>query len=276
MMGHRPVLLYIGILLLFGACRTIKPERPEEYYPDAVLRPPVSTINVPIGLDVRRLEKIFNTEYKGLIYSDTSFNDNGHDGIKLKAYKSGNITFTIDGNLLSYRVPLHIVIQKQFELGAFGFAVSDVKEASANVVLKFRTKLTLNTDWSVSSYTASDGFEWITTPVLKLGPVSLPLPVISDMLMESNLGTISKEIDRSIRSAFNLRTLADDAWKGLQKPLKISENPPPGSGSPRWKCRQCPCRVPAAWAGRCLVSVSQRNCSTVLCRTATSSQQFPG
>jgi hypothetical protein len=221
-------LIFLLLLLpaLFNSCRTIKPERPDEYYSDVALKPAVSTINVPIEFDVKELEKIFNKEYQGLIYSDTSFSDNKNDGLKLKAYKSDNITFTVDGNQLSYRVPLYVVIQKRFELGAFGFAVSDVKEASASVVLKFRTKLTLNSDWSVTSYTASDGYEWITAPALKLGPVSLPLPVISDMLLESNLGTIGKEIDRSIKQAFNLATLADETWRGIQQPLKISENLP--------------------------------------------------
>lgn len=220
------VFLLLLVPALFNSCRTIKPERPEEFYSDVALKPPVSTINVPVGFDVKMLEKIFNKEYQGLIYSDTSYSDNSNDGLKLKAYKSDSITFTIEGNQLSYRVPLYVVIQKRFELGAFGFALSEVKEASANVALKFRTRLTLNKDWTISSYTVAEGYEWITAPVLKLGPVSLPLPVISDMLLESNLGTISREIDRSIRLAFNLEILANEAWKGIQKPLRISEDPP--------------------------------------------------
>jgi hypothetical protein len=222
----KKTLSIIVIIILSCSCRTIKPERPDEYYSDGALKPPVSNINVPVDFDVRKLEKLFNKEFTGLIYSDTSFTDNGNDNLKLKAYKRDNITFTLDGGQLYYRVPLYVVITKKFDLGAFGLSVSDTKEASASIVLKFKTKLSLNADWTISSYTASDGYEWITTPVLKLGPIDLPLPVVSDMLVGSNLGTISKEIDAAIKSSLDLRKLAGETWQSLRQPLQVSNDPP--------------------------------------------------
>ncbi len=216
----------LSILLFFSACRTIKPERPDEFYSNAALNPPVSTINIPIELDVKKLEKLFNKEFTGVIYSDTSFTDNDHDNLKLKAYKRENITFTIENGLLSYRVPLLVEITKKFNLTAFGLSVSDTKDATASIALNFKTKLTVNRDWSISSYTTSGGYEWITAPTLRLGAMSVPLPVISDVLLESNLGTITQEIDAAIRESLDLRSLASAAWKEIQNPLRVSQDPP--------------------------------------------------
>jgi hypothetical protein len=216
----------ILILLSLTACRTIKPERPGEYYPDAEHTAPVSTINVPVEFDVAKLEKLFNKEFSGVIYSDTSFSDNNNDNLKLKAYKRENITFKIENGLLSYRVPLLVEITKRFSLSAFGMSVNDTKDATASIALKFNTKLSVNPNWSISSYTTSAGYEWITTPALRLGPVSLPLPLISDLLLEANLETISKEIDAAIRESLNLRTMATESWTALQQPIQISPDPP--------------------------------------------------
>ena len=216
----------LGILLLLNACRTIKPERPDEFYANAALNPPVSTINVPIELDVMKLEKLFNKEFTGVIYNDTSFTDNDNDNLKLKAYKRENITFSIENGYLSYRVPLLVEITKKFDLSAFGLTVSDEKEATASLALKFRTKLSVNRDWSISSVTTSNGYEWITTPSLKLGPVSLPLPLVSDVLLDANLGTVNKTIDAAIRESLNLKSMAVEAWTGIQQPLRISADPP--------------------------------------------------
>lgn len=220
------LLLILGWLIVVSSCSTIKPEAPAENYPEFSVKPPLSIINVPFELDIRKLETMFNNEFRGAIYSDTSFTNNGNDNLKLTAYKRENIRFSLNGNELSYRVPLLVMIKYKYSVGAFGFSVTDVKEASGSVVLKFKTKLSINRDWTITSYTVSDGYEWISTPSVKVGSVSIPLPVISDVLLESNLGMINREIDASIKSSIDLKKLAGEAWRGIQQPIGISADPP--------------------------------------------------
>ena len=214
------------LTLVLPACHpVISPVRPDEYYDASALPPPVSTLNVPLDLDIKKFEKVFNAGFRGLIYSDTSFRDNDNDGLKIKAYKQGDVLFSIQGSQLSYQVPLYVVLEKQFRVGAFGFSVSDVREATAGILLKFKTSLSVHPDWSVSSYTMSDGYEWVSTPSLRLGSVSVPLPVISDILLKDNLPVISRGIDESLKSYLDLKTLAGEAWTGIQEPILVSESP---------------------------------------------------
>ncbi len=144
----------------------------------------------------------------------------------VRAWKKNDITLVMDGNQLSYSVPVIVWIKKRFVLESFGFSVSDVKEVNAEILLKFKTRISLNNDWTISTLTTSDGYEWLSAPVLRLGPVSVPLPVISDLLLSSNQKTINAEIDKAIVSSFDLKKVVQKTWIDIQTPIKIGEDYP--------------------------------------------------
>lgn len=224
----RSFLLFCTICLVFviSSCKTLKIERPAENYQTVSYSPQYSYINIPVDLEVKALKKLINREISGTIYADTSFEDHDEDNLMLIARKGDSIDLNISRNQLSYRVPLKIWLRKRFKAGILGFNVTDIKDATAEVALKFKTSVTINRDWSVSTFTQSDGYEWITAPQVMIGVTQIPLPFFSDLLIQSNLPTVAKEIDNSIKQTLSIKTMMNDAWTRMQKPVLLSTDYP--------------------------------------------------
>ncbi|MCK9422063.1 MAG: DUF4403 family protein [Bacteroidales bacterium] len=214
-----PVLL---VLLAGGGCRTIRVEKPAERYDAPEYHPQYSNINIPLEVNKVQLKKLVNRRLTGQLYADTSFEDNDRDNLMLFASRMDSIDVGFENDFLTYRVPLKIYLKKRTNMGIFGLDLYDITDANAEVVLKFKTKLNINRDWSLSTLTLPDGYEWISTPTVTLAGFQLPLPVISDVLLKGSLGFIAKGIDKSVKSAVDLRKIVGDAWIALQKPFLVS------------------------------------------------------
>ena len=218
-----PYYLLILIFLGFTACSTLKIERPPESYETVKITPPVSYLSIPFEFDLKKMERLVNQQFKGLIYSDTSFEDNDNDNLMVKAWKMSDIKLKLDGNQVLYQVPLSVWIKKKFTIGAFGIGVTDTREVTGNIILKFRTHIAIKKDWTISAVTSSDGYDWITTPLLQLAPgITIPLPFISDLLLEANQKDINSSIDKAFQSSFDFKSLIAPVWKNLQVPIKLS------------------------------------------------------
>jgi hypothetical protein len=211
-----------ALIIVSISCSVLKIARPPETYQTDIVHQPASFLSMPFNVDMSKIERMVNQQFKGLIYSDTSFDDNDHDNLMVKAWKMGNVKLVMDGNQLIYQVPLSVWIKKKFVIGAFGLSVTDTKEATGNIMLKFRTHISILKDWSIAATTSSDGFEWITTPVIQLGAgMNIPLPVISDLLLNANLNSINTRIDNAFKTSFDLKSMIAPLWKSIQEPVKI-------------------------------------------------------
>jgi hypothetical protein len=221
------VLLFPLLFICISGCTVQKIEKPPESYEENKIEPAVSYLSIPFDVDLKKLEQIVNQQFKGLIYADTSFDDNNHDDLMVKAWKMSDIKLTMDGNQLLYQVPLSVWIKKKFEIGAFGIGISDTREVTGNVILKFRTRISIGKDWTISTITSSDGYDWVTTPVLQLAPgITIPLPFISDILMQANETDINKNIDKAFQSSFDLKSNLAQIWNKIQIPIKLSDQFP--------------------------------------------------
>ena len=219
----------ICILLIpfFSGCSVLKIERPPESYEEIKVQPPVSYLSIPFEADLKKMERLVNQQFGGLIYADTSFDDNDNDNLMVKAWKMADIKLSMEGNQVFYQVPLSVWIKKKFVIGAFGIGVSDTREVTGSVILKFRTRITIQNDWSISAITFSDGYEWVTAPVLQLaGGISIPLLFISDLLLEANQKDINTQIDKAFQSSFDLKSYLTPIWNTIQVPIKLSDEYP--------------------------------------------------
>jgi len=215
-------LLHLVLVFLLTGCQALKIDKPAEKYDALTYQPQYSSLNIPIEVNAQHLKKLVNKKLNGQLYADTSFDDNGKDDLTLYASKRDSIDIGFDNNFLTYRVPLKIFIRKRISIGAFGFHLNDIKSAECEVALKFKTKLSLNKDWSLSTLTLPDGYEWIRNPSVSFAGLNLPLPVLSDILLKSKLSDIAKEIDKAIKASVNLHRIISDAWTIMQKPMLVS------------------------------------------------------
>jgi hypothetical protein len=224
----RPILnllLFIWILIIFQSCSSTRlaTEKPDEKYIPFSYDPVPSTISLPVEMKVTALETLLNRQLTGLIYSDTSLDNNGGDNIMVKAWKKDNIKLGFENGQFIYRIPLKLWIKAGWKIEQFGISLSDYRELNAEIALKFRSSVVVNKDWSVTTVTTSDGYEWLTKPTLKIGPVDLPITFIADMIIKYNTETINSAIDDGLKQSLDLKSTAKQAWIELQKPMLLSE-----------------------------------------------------
>ncbi len=219
------LLLLFSIMLAMESCGTtnLLTEKPAEKYTPFSYEPVPSTISLPVEMKVTSLEALLNRKLDGLLYEDNSLDDNGGDNIMVKAWKKENIKLNFENGQFSYRVPLKLWIKAGWKFEQFGISLSDYRELNAEIALKFHSSVVVNKDWSVTTITASDGYDWLSKPTLKIGPVDIPITFIADMVIKYNMETINKAIDDGLKQSLDLKTTAKQAWVELQKPMLLSE-----------------------------------------------------
>jgi len=218
------VSLFFFAILVIQSCKTssIPTDKPAENYTPYSYEPVPSTISLPVEMKTASLEAIINKQLTGLIYADTSLENNGGDNLMVKAWKKDNIKLGFENGQFIYRVPLKLWIKAGWKINQFGISLSDYRELNAEITLKFHSSVTVNKDWSVTTVTASDGYEWISKPTLKIGPVDLPITFIADMIIKYNMQTINSAIDAGLEQSLDLKSNAKQAWIEMQKPMLLS------------------------------------------------------
>lgn len=215
--------LYIVSLLFIVSCKTVDVAKPPEKYNNQQIPVRTSVVSFTTQSRITDIQNEINRTFTGLIYEDPSLDNNGGDNIMVKAWKQGDIKIDMKGNILSYRVPLKTWIKAGFKFEKFGITLSDYRELNAALSLNCKTTVTLNPDWTVSTKTTSDGYEWLSTPVVSVGGMDMSVKFVADLIMQSSLKDMGKLIDESIKDYMNLKPYAQQAWDMMNQPLKLND-----------------------------------------------------
>ena len=214
--------LIFDILFLSGchSFRTTAPPHNSEII-EKVSKP--SNIIIPLSIDILDLEKKVNKELNGLIYEDNSLEDNNNDNLMVKAWKKDYFNIYVNGNSISYRLPLKLWVKAGFKFERFGFKLSDYEEFNAEIALKYKTTFSINKDWTLVTKTSPDGYEWLSSPTIKVKGFEMPVTFVADMFLKASQNMITTRIDDTIRKGFNLRKYVDEAWMKLQNSFKVND-----------------------------------------------------
>jgi hypothetical protein len=215
-------LLFIAITGLIS-CKTVKVDKPQESYNDGLPVPKTSVVTFTTQSKIKDIQTELNKSVSGLIYEDNSLENNGGDNIMVKAWKQGDIVIDMKDNTLSYSVPLKTWIKSGFSISKFGLSVSDYRELNAALALKFNTRLTLNHDWTVTTKTTSAGYEWLTTPTIKVGGIDISVKFVADMILQSSLKKVGAIIDDNIKEYLDFKPYIEEAWNLSGKPVKLND-----------------------------------------------------
>lgn len=214
---------FIILASLIYSCSTVKVQKPAESYLENKFTVKPSVLSFTIKSDIKALQADLNNSLTGLIMEDNSLENNGGDNVMFKAWKQNEIILDIDGNTLSYKVPLKTWIKAGFNISKFGITLKDYREFNAAIQLNLKTAITLNPDWTVTTKTTSDGYEWLATPTVKIAGVDFSIKFVADIIMQASLKKIGGLIDESIKEDLNLRPFAIEAWNALNQPYKIND-----------------------------------------------------
>ena len=108
LLSKAPYLMVATALFTFSCSPSIVADKPAETFVPKVYKSELSSISIPVEIELAQINKLVNNSLKGLLYEDNSLEDNGGDNLMFKVYKYEDITIKSIGDLIMYRVPLKI------------------------------------------------------------------------------------------------------------------------------------------------------------------------
>ncbi len=221
-------LFSIAIISFNSACKvkTAYPPVPTKVAAVQANRP-LSTINLPVSLEIEDLQDAVNKQFKGVLYNDNSFENNNDDNLILKVTKIADFSISAKGDKITIVAPLEVYVKGRLKKDFFSmfdqdFGIDKSKEATFKLDVVVNTKLNLNQDWDIITKSEA-GFQWREQPYLELGPVKIPIGSIIETVVNTQIADINKKLDNEITKNIKLKPMALQFWNQLQNPIVVSE-----------------------------------------------------
>jgi hypothetical protein len=209
------------VLLLFSACKTIKPEEPHYETSKKQFTRSVSYVNIPLEIPLQVIENKINSQLKGVIYDDDSYTRPTVDNIKIRVYQNSRIGVTAVGNELKFTIPLKIWAQGRYEPCAICPEIE--KQTVFDVEVYLRSKVEIMKNFKFQMSTISDGFEWKSQPKISIGPINIPIARLIESVIDKQLQGVTKEIDSNVNGLIDLRSNIESLWNLAQEPILLDD-----------------------------------------------------
>lgn len=215
----KPFLLLSGAvaaMAFFSFCKSSQPAsapNPGEAYNREDEPPLVSTLTIPVNINVNDLVGSLNARLQGVLYEDNSYTDNGKDDLLLKITKLQPITLFLSGNTMKYRVPVKVWAKQKLFVGT--------AEVEGDLALSMKTTFGINPDWSLNTRTEVEYHEWLSKPVLKTGLGNLNIESLANIALNRSKTSLSQTLDRLVSQQFSLKPYVQEAWTALQEPVLL-------------------------------------------------------
>lgn len=220
-MKKQIIFISIAIIsLLLTSCKTMQIEKPNESYLPSNLSPALSELPLQIELDVKKLESSINKKMNGLIYEGSNLSNKD---LSVKVWKVQNFTFTINNNVIEYRVPLKVWSRFAWKVEKFGYVVGDQYEANGSIALTYKTTIAFDKNWKLVSTTIGSGYEWIEKPNLNVVGVNVPVTPIANLALAQCDKLITAQIDKTLAESIDLKKYLSQAWTEIQKPKEVNK-----------------------------------------------------
>ncbi|MDR6194641.1 DUF4403 family protein [Siphonobacter sp. SORGH_AS_0500] len=223
----------IGFLFLIslGGCQpkrsvSSNPPAPKESYlytkKQVESRRYLSTINLPVDISLLEVERQINANLTDLIYEDLSYED--QDDLMARVWKRGRILVTPGASVanessLNLKVPLKIWIKTRYSV----LGLSTEKELNFEIDVRLSTRFMIAPNWDAHTTTKLEGYDWVTKPVLKLGPLSIPVAGLVEKALNSKKSTLEKGIDDAVAKNIEVKKYVIQAWNAALQPYQVSE-----------------------------------------------------
>ncbi|SDM12885.1 protein of unknown function [Catalinimonas alkaloidigena] len=212
------------MLALLASCKTLSPERPEEFYLDLDYQPPLSVLSAPVEIPIPELQRKLNDQIQGDVYVDDDLDD---DNLMLRVSRRNPIRVaTSDAateEAFRVTIPLHVWAKGGVSLKRFGLDLSKYEETEFDLNVKYDVRVQIDEQWQLRTQTTAQGFDWVKKPVLDLGGIRIEVAPFVEGVLKRQQRDIAKQIDQQVGQQVNLRPQAEQAWAAVQKPVLLSE-----------------------------------------------------
>jgi len=227
LLTFKRILHLAAVLAMAQACNhsTTHPKAPKEAYSvtkmDVQNEKFLSTVNLPVSITLADIERQLNNQVNGLIYEDNSLTNNDNDNFMAKVWKREAIRVSVNANdsLFHFRVPLKIWAKAGVKVLGF----TRFQDTEFEMDLKFTTRFAIEPNWTVSTQTTAQGYDWITKPTTRVAGIDIPVTGLVSRMIDKNLDGITKILDQQVHQQVDLKTPVLKAWNTVRQPYLISE-----------------------------------------------------
>lgn len=219
----------LALIFICSACRTTQTNAPAPAAAPASAAFPkqLSTINIPVALNLKELENKINREFKGVLYDDNSYENNNNDNLMLRVTKLDNFSISGSGDQFLINAPIEIYVKGRMKKDLFNifdrsFGVDQSKDATFRMNVKVKTRLNLTPDWDVKTISET-GFDWREKPYLEIGPVRIPIGSVIEGVVNGQISEINKRLDLEISRNIRIKPLIEQYWRDMQQPVLVNE-----------------------------------------------------
>jgi hypothetical protein len=213
------ILIFLGIFIqscISNKKTTVNAPSPKEFYLKNVLGPQISNINLFTTFKKNELLAKSNSLIPELLYEDNNIED---DNYTLKVLRSGNLKFDISENEIKASLPVKIKAKARINLGFF----KHEQEAEFEIIPSFKSRFSIEKNWQMKTQTIPDGFEWISKPKVKIGPVEIDVAPFIEKTLSKQLQKFCTILDEKVVELVDLKPFAEKAWSTVQQPIMLSE-----------------------------------------------------
>ncbi|MEM9992242.1 MAG: DUF4403 family protein, partial [Bacteroidota bacterium] len=189
------------------------PEKPEEVYQFVAPEVHTSIVHIPVQLKITELEAMINEQFAATLAENGNYEQ---EGLRVEAEKLDDISLSMEGQRIKYLVPLKLFITKDL-----GFTTA---KADAALAIQFFTDYEIQPDWTLSTTSEIESYEWYEQPKLKVGGISLPAKFIGNIVIDQSKKVITESIDEQVKEHLDLRGNIQLGWKQLHEPIEISND----------------------------------------------------
>ena len=210
--------LIIFSFILIHSCKTVKIDKPTETYVPPVYKPEVSTIALPINVNMTELEKSINKQFFGLIFEDLT-----DESLQLKVWKTKDFRVRVENNQIIYTIPVRVWSKFGWKVNKFGFTISDYYEVTGELSISLSTSLSISPTWDLRTTTRIEKHSWTKRPVLRAMGINIPIGLITDAAIAGTSKILSSVIVESITEIADVKGIMTETWESFQEPMLVSE-----------------------------------------------------
>ena len=216
----RLVLIY-ALLFFILACNTtyIKPPKPSNtnYIEPAK---PISCITLPILLDLKAISNDLNALYLEKYYFDDSYENNGHDHLKVTVLKRAPLHISAFGNHVFLSAPMRLEGNYRINKKVLGMNVAYDQGFKFNLTVDVQTLPVFDKNWNLKLNSKSN-ISWEDLPNFEVAGLQVDFPKMFGRIIQGQVDKITTQLDQEIANTVDLRKLVNDGWRQVIQPIRI-------------------------------------------------------
>ena len=182
-----------------------------------------SYINLPISVKLKDIENQTNTQLNGLIYEDTTIDD---DDIEMKIWKLAPITIkndnTTNGQKIITVLPLKAIVKYRIGTKKMGIELYNIKEFNLDGVVTLISEVGL-TNWKMNTKTELKSLYWNESPTMTVFGKNVPVTYLINPAIALFKSKIEKKIDNAIEKSMDFKPNVLLALEKICAPFQMSD-----------------------------------------------------